>query len=162
MASATAPSGLRIRKLADTSEGERIVRFDPVTGEKKLVNPATEGTDHEPWPLAGIRIEGDAPERCVVPTSFVTAGVSEGWVELVGSKPVHRPGGAPGNEWSVTHTFVHAKSVVLKTADGDVRYRVVHQPDKYATSGDDDPVTDDVYEAGDTRVDWFYGLELEG
>lgn len=151
--------GLRIRKLADKSEGERIVRFDPETGEKKLVNPHTAGDDHEPWPLAGVQIEGDTPKLTRVPTSFVASGRAEGWIELENDRPVHRPGGTPDDPWMKTHTFIHADAVILKTVDGDVRFEVVHQPDKY-----DDESGEPTEEAGDptTHVDWFYDLKLEG
>ena len=160
----TPPSpGLRVRKLADRSEGERIVRYDPETGEKKLVNPHTEGDAHEPWPLLGLVIEGDPPATCRVPMSFVQLGVDEGWIELDNPRPAHRPGGPPANPWKVTHTFIHADAIVLKTIDGDVRYRVTHQPDKYVDGNDAaELVTDEKYAAGDTRVDWFYGVALEG
>jgi hypothetical protein len=51
--------------------------------------------------------------------------------------------------------------VVFHFLDGDVRYEVTHQPDKYADPGDDEtPVTEKVYKAGKTRVDHFYGLKL--
>lgn len=141
--------GLRVRKLADKSVGSRVERFDPVTGEKFLVNPET-GLD-EAWPLAGVAVEGDAPEVCELPTSWVALGVGEGWIVLEGERVQHQPGGPPGNPWKVTHTFVQADVIVLKCRDGDVRYVVSHQPDKY-----DDPT-----EPSGQRVDWFYRVELE-
>ena len=169
---------LRVRKLADKTEGERVVRFDPVTGERKLVNPYTAGDAHEAWPLAGVQVEGDAPAVCSVSTSFVSNGIDEGWIELVNARPAHRPGGPPTNEWKVTHTFMHADAIVLKTVDGDVRYQVTRQPDKYveSTSKKTDPktgspigvpvldatVTPDIYAAGETTVMWSYDLEMEG
>lgn len=158
---------LTVRKLADTSTGTRVTRFDPVTGEKKLVNPATPGDDHEPWPLAGIRIEGDAPRTTRVPTSWVSNGIAERWIEGVNGRPVVRPAGPTPDVWNSSqtgapHLFMHYDALVLKTVDGDVRYRVVHQPDKY-TDGDDpaEPATAEAYAQGRTRVDWFYDLELE-
>lgn len=168
--------GLKIRKLADKTTGERVVRYDPETGEKKLVNPATPGDDHEPWPLAGVVLEV-APEVTTVSTTLVNQGRVEGWVSVEGERVVHRPGGPPVNVWAVTHTFVHADVIVFRDElVGDVRYRVVHQPDKYADYGeatypdrvdafvadDDTPVTDETYAAGATRVDHFYVIELEG
>lgn len=172
---ASAKPGLRVRKLADRSEGERIERFDPVTGAKKLVNPATPGDDHEPWPLLGLAIEGEPPAECRVPTSFVGAGMEEGWLTAINPRPAHRPGGPPTNPWKVTHTFLHADALVLHTVDGDVRYRVTRQPDKYAVvdymtgpyggriaiTDDEAPVTDEAYAAGDTDVSWFYDLQRE-
>lgn len=111
---------------------------------------------------AGLTVVGEPPAAARVPTSWVQRGTAEGWLAYENPRPVHRYGGPPGQEWQVTHTFIHADAVVLKCADGDLRYRVVHQPDKYADPGDDDtPVTDEVYAAGATRVDWFYDLERE-
>jgi len=137
-------AGLRVRKLADKT----TPTYDP-TGER------------EPWPLAGLAIEGDVLTRVRVPTSFVDLGRNEGWLSVEGETVVHRPGGPPANPFAVTHTFKHLDAIVLHTIDGDVRYRVTHQPDKYADGAPDvEPVTDAVYAAGDTRVDWFYDAEL--
>lgn len=174
----TRPVGLRITKLADRSSGSRETRYDPTTGQKYLHNPATGGA--EPWPLAGVRIEGeDGPPPLVsLPTSLVDNGRAEGWIDVEGERVVHRPGGPPNDLWRVTHTFRQYDALVFKTVDGDVRYRVIHNPDKYAVTGTEtvnedkgfyreviDPdaeVTDEVYAAGKTRVDWVYVVELEG
>jgi hypothetical protein len=175
------PVGLRIRKLADRSSGSRETRYDPTTGQKYLHNPATGGA--EPWPLAGIQLDGadgseGPPQTIGISTTVVDNGRAEGWITVEGENVVHRPGGPPGNLWAVTHTFRQVDTLIFHTVDGDVRYRVTHQPDKYAvvdrvTANDDkrlvreeiDPdaeVTDEIYAAGDTRVDWFYVAELEG
>lgn len=157
---------LTIRKLADTSTGRRVVRYDPETGAKKLVNPDTPGDEHEPWPLLGLRIEGDAPTRTRVSTRLVTRGIAESWLEGVNGQPVVRPAGPRQDVWNSTqtqtpHVFTHYDEIIFRTVDGDVRYRVTHQPDKYLADGaDDDPVTPEDYAAGRTRVDWFYDLEL--
>jgi hypothetical protein len=149
-------AGLRIRKLADTSGGEAVrlaERADSPAGS---------------WPLAGVRLEGETPQTCRVSTSVVAKGVSEGWIVGEGHQPVMRPSGRPDNPWAPTdvaptpHVFHHYACLVFLTVDGELRYRVVHQPDKYADPGEDDtPVTDDVYATGQTRVDHFYDLELE-
>jgi hypothetical protein len=154
-------TSLTVRKLADTSSGTRVKGCDPFTGEPCLVNPET--GRHEPWPLAGVEIVGGPPDEITVSTKFVQQGVYEGWVTVEGVKIVHRPGGPPGDVWTTTHTFTHLDAITLHTINGDVRYVVTHQPDKYADPGDDDtPVTDAVYTSGATRVDWFYELKLEG
>ena len=58
----------------------------------------------------------------------------------------------------MTHTFRHYEAMTVC----GTRYKVTHQPDKYADPGDDDtPVTDEVYGSGQTRVDHFYGLKRE-
>lgn len=158
---------LTVRKLADRSSGTREVRFDPVTGAKKLVNPETPGEDHEPWPLLGVRVEGEAPEETQVPTSWVDKGIAEGWIVAVGGRPVVRPAGPTQDVWISSHTgtphvFMHYDALVIKTVDGDVRYTVTRQPDKYVIDGDEKAsVTPDAYAAGETRVDWYYDLKLE-
>lgn len=137
-----------------------MLKVHKVADRRGIVDPAV--PPPMPLPLLGVRIVGDIPTECRVPSSWVTRGVREGWIALEGARVVHRPGGPAGDEWRVTHTFTHADAVVIKCLDGDVRYRVVHQPDKYADS--DDPtesVTPEIYATGRTRVDHFYGLELE-
>lgn len=158
------PRSLVIRKLADKQPGEeRIPHWDSRTGDKTLINPKTGAA--EPWPLLGVMIMGDPPQTCTVSTSWVTTGISEGWLESDGATPIVRPSGVTQDQWSgqqQPHLFLHIETLVIKTVDGDVRYRVVHQPDKYAEDGDDEMlVTPDMYEAGATRVDHFYGLVLE-
>lgn len=177
---------LKVRKLADKSGEERLVRFHPVTGDKYLVTPAQlqepdfdyEAIRNEPWPFAGLKVE-ELPKACLVSTGFVTLGVEEGWLEIEDEQVVHRPGGPPHDLWRITHTFKQGSHLVLHTVDGDVRYRIVYQPDKYVDTrdsevvkgalvapengpGPDDAleVTDEHYAAGRTRVDWVYGLEL--
>jgi len=144
-------SVLELRRLADKS-GSRLAQVD---GDGNV-------TPLEPWPLAGVRIESDPAEIAALTTTVVADGRREGWVTVEGEQVVHRPGGPPSNLWAVTHTFVHADAIVFHTVDGDVRFRVTHQPDKYADPGDDQtPVTDEAYAAGATRVDWWYGVRYE-
>lgn len=164
--------GLQIRKLADTSSGERVVRYHPETGEKQLVNPRT--GQAEPWPLLGVELEV-APDETGISTTALEVGRREGWITVEGESPVVRPGGPTDDKYRVTHTFVHIDKIIFKTLSGDVTYKVVHQPDKYADDRvpdergmlsseddvleDDEPVTDERYAAGETRVDWWYGLK---
>lgn len=152
---------LTVRKLADTSEGERIIRYDPETGAKKLVNPATPGNDHEPWPLLGVEPVDELPKVCRVSTGYVQKARQEGWAELEGEDVVHRPTGPPDDLWrNGAHTFVQATAVTFHFQSGSVKYKVTHQPDKYVDSDNDkDKVTDEIYAAGKTRVDHFYDLE---
>lgn len=142
---------MRVRKLADKSEGTRVSLRNEV-GEPILVNPETPGTAHEPWPLAGIEIV-DGPKKDSFPTSWVALGVSEGWIKLEGEEVVHRPGGPPENPWAVTHTFVQADAIILDTVDGEVRYEVTGQPDKYPDEKDDSGNGFGGY------VNWFYEVE---
>lgn len=137
--------GLKLRRLAD--------RTDPASLSADLPG-APPGT----WPLAGVELL-DAPERVEVPVAVMDRGRAEGWITVEGEQVVHRPGGPSNDLWRVTHTFRHYDAATVC----GVRYRVTHQPDKYADPGDDDtPVTDEVYQSGSTRVDHFYGMTREG
>lgn len=173
---------LRVTMVADTSDGtERVKRFDPETGHSYLADPKTwvredpsTWQDH-PWPLLGIRL-ANKPAQTKVPITWVNRAMADGYVELNDTSLAHRPGGPPSNPWQSTHTFTHAKTLTIHTLDGDVVYKVVHQPDKYACSdkaasllpdGAEVPeydseteVTPEIYNAGQTRVDHWYGLEL--
>lgn len=168
--------GLVLRKLADRSEGERVERLrvppsavrsdggdliiDPSAAQRFMLNPDTPGYEHEPWPTAGMRFEGEPETHARIPTSTVAVGVEEGWISLEGERVVHRPGGPPENPWKVTHTFRHADAIVLHMVDGDYRYRVVENPDKWPERKDDDPsYPDGLGFGGDVR--WYYDAELE-
>ena len=166
---------LTIRKLADRSEGERVTVFDPLTGEKYLLEPGAveqlyaESSDvatfsarlralHTPWPLAGIAIVGDPPEVTTASTTFVSKGIDEGWITLEGERMAHRPGGPSQKPWAVTHSFTHAEAIVIHTVDGDVRYRVTRNPDKWH----DGPDGTDAIGDPTAVVEHFYTLALEG
>jgi len=104
----------------------------------------------------------EAPQRTRLSTRLVDRGIQQGWIRGVGERVETRPAGAPTTPWKTTpnaprpHLFHHFDSLVV----GKIHYKVTHQPDKYADPGDDKtPVTDDVYQRGNTRVDWFYELE---
>lgn len=155
-------TALMIRKRADKSTETREVRFDEYTGKRKLVNPDTPGDAHEPWPLASVALLCEPPAELEMSVSYVALAVHEGWMELEDAEPVHRPGGPAENQWALTHTFMQASAIVMHFESGDVRYKVVHQPDKYVADGTDKTkVTPEHYEAGNTRVDGFYGLKLD-
>lgn len=148
--------GFRFRKRADKSGGVAALYAD--------LPGAPSGT----WPSAGMEIVGDPPAKVRIPTSTVAKGLNEGWITGDLEQVVHRPGGPSTNQWAVTHTFQHYNSLTVC----GVKYYVTHQPDKYADysqatdpdaveafEGDDaTQVTSDVYDAGATRVDWFYDL----
>ncbi len=130
--------GLRLRKVA----------------ESKSDGPG-------PHPLAGVRILGDPPRNPAPSTTVVEQGVREGWIAREGERPVVRPGGPVGSPWATTHTFVHADALVFRTLDGDVRYTVVGQPDKYGPDGAPVEAYDGVDDLSGCDVRWFYQLELE-
>lgn len=162
-------AGMKVRKFANyEAGGRRVKRYDPETGLARLVNPDTPGEEHEPWPLLGVRFVGDPPAEARVPTKWVDKGVAEGWIVGVNGRPVVRPAGPTQDVWNSSqtgrpHLLVHYDELVFRTLDGDVRYTVTHQPDKYvAGGGDEDAVTPDVYAAGTTRVDHFYDLRKVG
>lgn len=152
---------LRVRPGAALQAEDGSLVVGPAAVERILFNPATPEVEHEPWPLAGIEVVGDPPKETVVPRSFVSRGRVEGWLDLEGEEVVHRPGGPADDPWRRTHTFIHAKAIVLKTVDGDVRYRVTKNPDKFVAGDHRAKVTDEIYAAGETEVVWTYHLKLE-
>lgn len=157
-------ASLMIHKLADKTTGRREVRHveTPDGVQRRLVNPDTPGDEHEPWPLAGVEVVGDPPDECGMSTHLVASGIAEGWITGEDEEVVHRPGGPPNNKWAVTHTFVQYKTLTFHFGSGDVTYKVTHQPDKYVAEGTDKTkVTEDIYAAGDTRVDAFYWLKRQ-
>lgn len=147
------PQGLVLRKHADKT-GDRL--------------------DDGSWPSAGVsivdhdRAAADPPQSIILTPGKIAEGVREGWASTEGDTPVVRPAGPTMADWNSSHTgtphvFIHLDRVVLHTREGDVAYKVTHQPDKYVDS--DNPrekVTAEKYAAGNTRVDNFYLLELEG
>lgn len=176
---------LTIRKHADQTGQQRVVRFDCDTGEKKLVNPATPGDAHESWPLAGISFadpagnHADPPALTTISSGKLAEGLAEGWATATGARPVVRPAGPTMEDWNSgqtgqPHMFMHYDTVTFHTLDGDFTYNVTHQPDKYADhdeatyeiaafdADDTTEVTPEIYEAGATRVDDYYTLALEG
>lgn len=147
------PVSVRFRKLAVDDGLERVRRYDPITGEPFWAAPST----GEPLPkeVAGVVFDMDAePTVIALSTKYVGA---EPWIELVNARPVFKPAGPPEDPWRGTHTFVHCDELVLHLADGDRRYAVTHQPDKY-----DDETGMPSDNAGDptTHVDHFYVAEL--
>ena len=154
--------GFRVRKLADKSEGVREKRYDPETGDSYLVDPAEWSLEdretwvNTPWPSLGVVVEGELPQKTALNTGFVNKAVSEGWAELEGKNVVHRPGGPEDDPWRSTHTFVQADSITFKFADGDVKYNVTQNPDKWPDSKNEDD------EGFGGEVNWFYVVELAG
>lgn len=150
---------LQVRVLSDRSEGHRVERFDPVTGEKYLVNPDTPGDEHEPWPFAGLEpLEGEEfPKYVRVPHTWVARAKAAGWITATNERVQHRPGGPEESPWKVTHTFLHYDEIIFHTEDGkrNTVYKVIGQPDKYDAKGEP---TDEVGNP-DNRVRW--GFELE-
>lgn len=131
-----AVSILRIRKLADKSV-PREVRFDPRTGERFLIDPAT--GERSPRPFLGIEFVDDPPEATVVAQNFVRRGRDEGWIEILGEETVTRSSGPPSEPVSSEHpphVFLHAEAIVFKTVHGDIRYRVTRNPDKWPDEKD--------------------------
>lgn len=143
----------RFRKLADYSDGSsRVVRYDTITGERILVDPA----DGQPkaWPLLGVAVEGEVRVLDKIGMDYVLNAVNEGWASMENKREVHRPGGPANNPWATTHTFHQADQITFHVlVDGvkkDLVYKVISQPDKY----------EDASEFSGWRVDWTYELEL--
>lgn len=174
--------GLTVRKLADRSEGERIpgllvpatavtadpdnpnlVFVNPAGSEKILFNPATPVVEHEPWPLAGIRVEGDPPKHLRVPLSTVQQWRRESLLTVEGARYVIRTGGPPEQPDQVLHHFLHADTLVLHTVDGNLRWRVVENPDKWpdekTAAPDPGFPAEDCGFGGEVR--WYFDCELE-
>lgn len=151
---------LTVRKLADKTGQERVKKFDAATGEPKLVNPATPGEDHEPWPLLGVTFEGDPPVKTTAGVAWVNTAIQEGWLRRVNERPVVRPGGPLANPWAVSHTFIHADRMIFKDHErGFVGYKVIRNPDKYTDDGN--PLAEYGSEPEPSEVNWFYVLELD-
>ena len=105
-----------------------------------------------------IRFETDYHDHKYlnVPTSTVTRGIEEGWITPEdGWNAVHRPGGPASDKWRVTHTFIHYPSLTFHTVDGNFKYKVEQQPDKYHRG----PFNTDSAGDPDASVLWFYLLE---
>jgi hypothetical protein len=157
---------LAIRKLAD-QDADRVKLFDPFTGQSLLYEPADaevlssqlrealSGFETSPRPLLGITVEGETPQETKLGERFIANGRAEGWIEVEGEEIVHRSSGPPENPWGTpAHTFVHLDTIILKTVDGDVRYTVTENPDKWPEEKDG--------EAGfGGEVRWYYEVELE-
>lgn len=156
---------LVIRKLAD-QDAEREKIFHPVTGDPILLEPeAAEQAvaalaeimatvEPSPRPFLGIQVEGETPETTTVGERWVAAGRSEGWLEVEGEEVIYRTSGPPENPYGPPpHVFVHYTAIILKTVDGDVRYKVTENPDKWPEEKEG--------EAGfGGEVRWYYTLEL--
>jgi hypothetical protein len=116
---------------------------------------------------------GEPTAYAEVDTRTVARGIAEGHITGEGEQVVHRPGGPPHDPWRITHTFRHFETLTI----AGVTYNVIHQPDKYADyeaatfpddvepfEADDDTAVGEpdgeIYSAGATRIDWFYGIEL--
>ena len=155
----------RFKKFADYSDGStRVKRFDTMTGEPYLVDPAD--NQAKPWPLLGVGLDGEPPTLDRIPMDYVAKAVAEGWAEWTNHRVEHKSGGPKDDPWFVTHTFHHADRIIFnvlllageKKNDWDpegwvkksIVYDVVSQPDKY----------EDANEPGGARVDWTYQLEL--
>lgn len=175
--------------MAPTIEILQVKRIADKSPEALAAHPADHPDKYPTLGLDIVDVRGrsvDPPQATRVSCGWIDARVKDGSVELEGERHIARPGGEPGNEWrrDKIHNFRHADVVVLKTHDGrpDVRYRVTHQPDKYVDTtdytvpgaygvgeervgtrkeADDVAMTPEYYNAGHTRVDHFYDLELE-
>lgn len=143
------PPGISVRIRADDSPGA-TVHTDWDTGQPSLrgfggvefIDPVTK------QPV-------DAPAAMTIPHDYAE---KHHWIELVNPTATVAPAGNAEQPYAKTHTFPNAEALLLHMADGDYRYRVVHQPGKY-----DDETGDIALRGGDptTHVDWFYVVELD-
>lgn len=122
----------------------------------------------------------EPPEELAVTTKWVRNNADKGFLTLENTEWVVRPSRtnpeydtkgsavvpvdhlAPESGLPQPHILLHVETMVFQTRDhGEVRYTVVHQPDKYVEDDDEARVTREVYEAGKTRVDHFYIIRKE-
>lgn len=144
------PPGLGVMLLADDSPGATVhPQWD--TGE-----PSARGYGGAQFIDRVTHEAVEAPPAFVVPHDYIDRYP---YFEVVGQTAVVRPAGPADKPYAKTHTFPHAEAFILHMIDGDYRYRVTHQPDKY-----DDETGEVAERAGDptTHVDWFFVAELEG
>lgn len=150
------PTPLEIRKLADKSV-RRDVRFDPETGERILVDPATGNPSSRPFLGVAIENDGGPPKYARISQRYALNAKIEGWIEIEGEKVVTRSQGPeeqPVSPENPPHVFVQGTALIFKTVDGDVRYKITQNPDKWPEKK--------VGEHGfGGEVDWTYHLRLE-
>lgn len=158
---------LIIRKLAD-QDAEREKVFHPITGQPILFEPdeataaliatlreTVEGIEVSPRPFEGVRVEGDPPQKTTMGERLVACGRAEGWIDVEGETIVYRTSGPPENPYGPPpHQFLHFDTIIIKTVDGDLRYKVLENPDKW-------PDTKDGEAGFGGEVRWFYEVELE-
>lgn len=165
-------AGLRLRKLADQTDGDRVPVTHPLTGEKALYTPedaaklaerlasAFEGIEPTPYPFLGLAIDNDdgAPEDTFLTTRLVARGRAEGWLSTSPDEGelVVRSAGPKENAWGAPpHTFIHYTSITLHTVHGEYVYDVVENPDKW-------PEEKDGKAGFGGEVRHFYELHLSG
>ncbi len=154
---------LMIKLIPDRTGQERVVKFDPDTGERRLVNPATPGDEHEAWPLLGAVFCDDTGEQIEAPETLLVQqkyARDASFIELVTATSKSVPAGTAADPYSKEpHVFVQCKELVFHMLDGDHRYRVLKNPGKYdsATNIEVDSAADPT-----TYVTWDYELKLEG
>jgi len=173
---------LNVRKLADNPDGKYAVVQDEAKGVSVAIDTAT-GQRVQSLPLLGVVPVGDLPSTTNVPVTTIDRAVAEGWATRENERSIFRPSGPPSDPWGAQwppHHFVQCDAVVFHflgedNEKYDERFTVTHQPDKYADYGqastpdqidefdgdDKTAVTKEIYDAGATRVDWFYGLNRE-
>lgn len=149
------PQGLRVR----------IHAGDPADRDAVYL-PARKQFPDEPdfsaKPFGGVSFTDDRGRNVDEPPASFTVPSDypdhHHWFEVVNPSMVVRPAGPADQPFAKQHNLPQAEAFILHMRDGDYRYRVVRQPDKYDAKG---KVAD---RAGDpaTSVDWFYVAELEG
>ena len=97
---------LRLRKVADRS-GPEPPRNVP-DGDGRLPRPdLAPGALVEPWPLAGVELDGDLPATHRFSIRMVDQAVTEGWMTLGRGR------------------------ITIHTMSGDVMWRIVRKPGAY-------------------------------
>lgn len=157
-----------VTKLADKSNGKRVKKFDPDTGEAFLINPDNDNKT-EGWPSLGYRFNSEIHDEAEVAMQALEKWERDGFAKLTNKKLVSFPGGPFDDPWRRTaadgrvlvHNVVQCDEVTFTCHDGtEYRYEVAHNPGKYY-SRDDVPVTEDMdrYGEEETYMDSFYHLK---
>lgn len=123
---------LTLRKIADRSGAEpprnKAVGVND-DGSPKLENPALPyDALLEPWPLAGVELQGEAPRDHSFADTFVARASSDGYLSFEGMRMASTEvdGVAYDRDPVVT-----GDAIVLDLTTGPLRYRVLEHPGRY-------------------------------
>lgn len=134
---------------------EKIYRAPRI---RLLADRTAEPDENGTYPRIGLEFKSDIHNHMIVPTSWVSKGLDEGWLVAVNARPVVKPGGPPSNPWREEnrHFFLHIDEIFIDHIDGTAHYKVVQQPDKYDAEGNPfDGVGDPT-----AVVNYFYLMDL--
>ena len=98
---------------------------------RKRADRAGEPDEHGTWPLEAVELVGDAPRDHNFSDAFVARALADGYLEL--AEPRASSSKLPPDvETYSRDPVISGKEIVLHLADGDLRYKVLEHPGKYA------------------------------